>query len=189
MRPEAYTRVRRALAIGAPDGAASGHPGGTFSLMPQDRSPQHEPDQPTGDDPLAGLRKLASLAKELGVTDVASFTEMLESARNEGRGAELFKPLKALVDQFSGQKENTKSRSELGARLMALVAGRETVAEMQYKTEIALLRRIEELSSTAPIEGVVDLATAYARLCSVNVVPGEPIPDDRRAGERPNHGH
>jgi 4-diphosphocytidyl-2C-methyl-D-erythritol kinase len=136
--------------------------------MAQDRSPQTEPEQPAADDPLAGLRRLANLAKDLGVSDVATFTEMLESARNEGRGGELLKPIKSLVDQFAGQPQTTKTRSDLGARLMSLVsgAGPSTIADLQDKAELALLRRIEELSGTASIEGVLDLATAYARLCS-----------------------
>lgn len=142
-------------------------------MMPQDRASAPDPDQPVADDPLAGLRKLAGVAKELGITDVASFTDALETARNEGRGAELFKPLKALVDQFSGQADSTKSLSDLGARLKAMVGGRETLAEMQRRTEMALLRRIEELSGTAPTEEVLDLATAYARICRATALPGD----------------
>jgi hypothetical protein len=121
--------------------------------MPPDRTPSN-PGQPI-DDPLAGLRKLAGLARELGVTDVSSFTEALEAARSEGRGAEVFKPIKALVEQFaSGQNDGPKSLSDLGARLKEIVGGREmtTVSELQDKAEAALLRRIEELSGTAPIE-------------------------------------
>lgn len=132
--------------------------------MPPDRSSPSDPDQPQADDPLAGLRKLASVAKELGVTDVGAFTEALDAARAEGRGPELFKPLKALVEQFAGQNEGSRSLGDLGARLKDLVSGRETIAEIQHKTEVALLRRIEELSATAPIAGVVDLATAYAQI-------------------------
>jgi hypothetical protein len=115
---------------------------------------------------LAGLRKLASLAKELGVSDLANFTEMLETARNDGRGGDLLQPIKALVDQYTGQKATPKSRSELGARLMSLVSssGAETVAELRDKAESALLRRIAELSATASIDEVLDLATAYGRL-------------------------
>jgi hypothetical protein len=148
--------------------------------MPQDRPSQSDPDpQAAGDDPLAPLRKLASVAKELGINDVGMFTDMLEAARNEGRGAEVFKPLKALVEQFSSQ-DNTKSAADLGSRLRALVSGgRESVSERQYKTEIALLRRIEELSSTAPIDGVVELVTAYARLRTAAPVPPEPPADAR----------
>jgi hypothetical protein len=132
--------------------------------MPQDQLPSSEPAQPSVDDPLAGLRRLGNLAKELGVNDVASFTEALDTARAEGRGAEIFKPLKALVEQFAGQNDNPRSLSELGTRLRALVAGRESVAEVQVRVEMALLRRIEELTSTAPIEGVLNLATAYAQV-------------------------
>jgi hypothetical protein len=122
---------------------------------------------------LAGLRKLAGVAKDLGITDVASFTDALDAARNDGRGAELFKPIKALVDQFAGQSDNTKSLSELGARLKAMVGGRETLAEMQRKTEMALLRRIEELSGTATVDGVLDLAAAYAHISRATIAPGE----------------
>jgi hypothetical protein len=150
--------------------------------MPQDRSAPPEGGQPAADDPLAGLRKLASLAKELGVSDVGTFTEMLETARNEGRGAELLTPIKSLVDQFAGQKDTTRSRTDLGARLMSLVsgAGQGTIAELREKTERALLRRIEELSSTASIEGTLDLATAYARLRSATA----PASDDGRSDRR-----
>lgn len=150
--------------------------------MPQDRSPHSEEGQPAADDPLAALRKLATLAKELGVSDVGTFTEMLETARNEGRGGELLKPIKSLVDQFAGQKDNTRSRSDLGARLMSLVsgAGPGTIADLQDKAKLVLLRRIEELGSTASIEGVLDLATAYARLCSVPAPASDEVPGDRR---------
>lgn len=163
-------RLRRRPSPGSHHGCA------TFEVMPEDRSTPPDPDQPTSDDPLAGLRKLAGLAKELGVTDVANFTEALDAARNEGRGAELFKPLKALVEQFSGQNDSSKSFSDLGGRIKEAVRGRETVAEMQYKVETALLRRIEELSGTAPIEGLVDLATAYARVRSASFARGEETP-------------
>jgi hypothetical protein len=47
-----------------------------------------------------------------------------------------------------------------------MVAGRESVAELRSRVEIALLRRIEDLTASAPIEGIVDLATAYAQVCS-----------------------
>jgi hypothetical protein len=148
--------------------------------MAPDRS---DPDQPAADDPLAGLRKLAGLAKDLGITDVASFTDALEAARNEGRGAELFKPLKAMVEQFAGQGDNnTKSLSDLGARLKSMVAGRENVVELRQRTEMALLRRIEELSGTAPIDGVLDLATAYARLCGATVTAGQEPPRTGKDG-------
>jgi hypothetical protein len=91
--------------------------------MPIDRSSPPDPEPPPADDPLAGLRKLAGLAKELGVTDVSAFTDALDAARNEGRGPEVFKPLKALVEQFAGQGDSAKSLSDLGARLKAMVAG------------------------------------------------------------------
>jgi hypothetical protein len=146
--------------------------------MTPDRSSASDPDQPPADDPLAGLRKLAGVAKELGVTDVAAFTDALDAARNEGRGAEVFKPLKALVEQFAGQSDNTKSFSDLGARIKAIVGGPRdaTVAELQSKVEVALLKRIEELGGTASIEGVLDLATAYARIRSANLIPGDDPP-------------
>jgi hypothetical protein len=137
--------------------------------MPNDRSSPPDPEPPPADDPLAGLRKLAGVAKELGVTDVSAFTDALDAARNEGRGPEVFKPLKALVEQFAGQGDSAKSLSDLGARLKAMVAGRESVVELRGRVEIALLRRIEELTGTAPIEGIADLATAYARVCSARV--------------------
>ncbi len=156
--------------------------GGTFFAMSEDRSSGPEREHAPADDPLAGLRKLAGLAKELGVTDVASFTEMLEAARNEGRGAEVFKPLKDLVEQYGSPKASTKSASDLGTRLMGLVSGRESAGDRQQRTETALLRRIEELSSTASIEGVLDLATAYARLCSAGADQGDRTADERRAG-------
>jgi len=151
--------------------------------MPQDRPPQPEAGQSTADDPLAGLRKLAALAKDLGVSDVGAFTEMLETARNEGRGGELLKPIKSLVDQFAGQKDTTRSRSDLGARLMSLVSGPGpgTISELQDKAELALLRRIEELTSTATIEGVLDLATAYARLYPPRAPVSDDSPGDLRA--------
>jgi hypothetical protein len=137
--------------------------------MPNDRSSPPDPEPPPADDPLAGLRKLAGVAKELGVTDVSAFTDALDAARNEGRGSEVFKPLKALVEQFAGQGDSTKSLSDLGARLKAMVAGRESVAELRSRVEIALLRRIEDLTASAPIEGIVDLATAYAQVCSTRI--------------------
>jgi hypothetical protein len=151
--------------------------------MAQDRSSPNA-DEPIADDPLAGLRKLAGVARELGVTDVGTFTEALDAARADGRGAELFKPLKALVEQFAGQSENTKSLGDLGARLKDLVSGRETVADIQRKVEVGLLRRIEELTGTAPIEGVLDLATAYARIRSAGIA-GADASDDRSAGTPP----
>lgn len=131
-----------------------------------DRSGKPGGEQSATDDPLAGLRKLANLAKELGVSDLANFTEMLETARNDGRGGDLLQPIKALVDQYAGQKATPKSRSELGARLMSLVSGSspETVVELRDKAESALLRRIAELSASASIDEVLDLATAYRRL-------------------------
>ena len=141
--------------------------------MPNDRTPPPEPQPPPADDPLAGLRKLAGVAKELGVTDVSAFTDALDAARNEGRGPEVFKPLKALVEQFAGQGDSTKSLSDLGARLKAMVAGRESVIELRRRVEFALLHRIEELTGSAPIEGIVDLATAYAQVCSARV-PDDP---------------
>jgi hypothetical protein len=127
------------------------------------------PDQPSADDPLAGLRRLAGLAKDLGVSDVGSFVDMLERARNEGRGAELFNSLKSLiVEQFSGPGEN-KSLSDLGARLTSLVTDDQDLSEEQSRTRAALLRRIEDLSRTADVEGVANLATAYAQVCSARV--------------------
>jgi hypothetical protein len=151
--------------------------------MAPDRPPQPEGEHPGADDPLAALRKLAGLAKELGVSDVGTFTEMLETARNEGRGGELLKPIKSLVDQFAGQKDTTRSRSDLGARLMSLVSGSGagTVAELQDKAKLVLLRRIEELGSTASIEGVLDLATAYARLNTAPASAGGDVSGARQA--------
>jgi len=144
-------------------------------------------DPAPGDDPLAGLRRLGGLAKELGITDVAAFTQMLDAAREQGRGSEVFKPLKDMVDQFAGSGGSNKTASDLGSRLMGLVSGgrdgaRESVGDRQRKVETALLRRIEELSATASIEGVLDLATAYARLCWGGIAPSERVPEERRAG-------
>ncbi|MDQ1428761.1 MAG: hypothetical protein QOK39_2237, partial [Acidimicrobiaceae bacterium] len=65
--------------------------------------------------------------------------------------------------------DSTKSLSDLGARLKAMVAGRESVTEIRRRVEIALLHRIEELTGSAPIEGIADLATAYAQVCSARV--------------------
>jgi hypothetical protein len=137
--------------------------------MAPDRTSTPEPDKGTVDDPLAGLRKLAAVAKDLGVNDIASFTDALETARSEGRGPELFKSLKGLVDQFAGQGDNPRSFGELGARLRALVSGPETVADVRGKVEMALLRRIEELTAAAPADQVLELATAYARVNSARV--------------------
>jgi hypothetical protein len=152
-----------------------GRPNGTFGVMPPDRSAGPEPEQPPNDDPLAGLRKLAGLAKDLGVTDVGAFTELLEKARNDGRGADLLKPLKSFVEQFAGPSETPSfgDLGNLGERLSSLVAGRNGLVERRDKAETALLRRIEELSRTATIEGVVDLATAFARLRSAGIGPAE----------------
>ncbi len=144
-------------ALGTTRPAANKTPGGTVAVMP-------DPEPSPTDDPLAGLRKLAGLAKELGISDVSSFTDALEAARNDGRGAEVFKPLKNLVEQFATSGGDTRSLSELGARLRSMVAGRESVTELQHKVEVALLHRIEELSTTAPAEAVMQLATAYARI-------------------------
>lgn len=120
-------------------------------------------DQST-DDPLAGLRKVAALAKELGVTDVGALTDALDAARSDGRGSEVFKPPKALVEQFASQTDATKPLSDFGARLKDIVGGRESVGDLQGKVEVALLRRMQELSATASTEGVLHLATAYAQL-------------------------
>lgn len=144
-----------------------------------------DPDQPIADDPLAGLRKLAGLARELGVNDVSAFTEALDAARNEGRGDEVFKPLKALVEQFAGQTDKPKSLSDLGARLRDLVAGGgrdNNLGDLQRRTETALLRRIEELTATASIDGLLDLATAYSKIRSAGAHP----PDE--SGSAPASG-
>jgi hypothetical protein len=189
--------------------------GATVEAMVQDRSEPDSADsaKTAGDDPLAGLRRLAGLAKDLGLTDVSSFTDMLDSARNEGRGAEFFKSLRTLlVDQMGGSGDAKSSLSDLGERLASWAAsstsgsstsatstprassargstpggapsgpplsgtwvssGRETRTEAAgsdvVRTETALLRRIEELSGAATVEELVQLATAYAELCSVH---------------------
>lgn len=132
------------------------------------------PEQPLADDPIAGLRKLAGLAKELGVNDISAFTEALDAARNDGRGNDVFKPIKAMVEQFAtGQMDSAKALSDLGARLKDIVAGRDNLGEVERRTEIALLRRIEELATTAPIAGMVELATAFAQIRA-----GAPYGDD-----------
>ena len=135
------------------------------------------PYQPLADDPIAGLRKLAGLAKELGVSDISAFTEALDAARNDGRGNDVFKPIKAMVEQFaSGQVDSAKALSDLGARLKDIVSGRDNLGDIQRRTEIALLRRIEELTTTAPIAGVVELATAFAQIRAAGAPYGDDAP-------------
>jgi hypothetical protein len=103
------------------------------------------------------------MAKDLGVADVGSFAEMLEAARADGRAADLLKPLKSLVEQFTAKTESP-SMSDLGERFTTLVTGPSGVEERRVKAEMALLRRIEELSRNATVDGVLYLASAYARL-------------------------
>jgi hypothetical protein len=184
--------------------------------MVQDRSEPDDADSATAgaDDPLAGLRRLAGLARDLGLTDVSSFTEMLDAARSEGRGAEFFKSLRTLlVDQTSVSGDAKSSLSDLGERLASWAAsstagsstsgsstpprasnsraptpggapsgpppsgtwvssGRETRTEgaggQAGTTEAALLRRIEELSRSATVEDLAQLAAAYADVSSVH---------------------
>ena len=159
--------------------------------MPQEQTPGSRSDPSFVDDPLAGLRKLAGLAKDMGVTDVASFAAMLENARADGRGADVLKPLKSFVEQLAGSsttKGDGPSPADPGERLTSMVAGRNGVEERRLKVELALLRRIEELSRTASVDDVAQLATAYARLRAGTAVdPGdagtvEPAPDQSATG-------
>lgn len=208
-----------------PPGAGMIALGATVATMVEDRSERDGADsaKAASDDPLAGLRRLAGLAKDLGLTDVSSFTDMLDSARNDGRGAEFLKSLRMLlVDQVGASGNAKSSLSDLGERLASWAAssasgssssgsstsgsptsgastfrastarastaggapagppssgtwvssGRQTRTEGAGsdagRTETALLRRIEELSRAATVEELVQLAEAYAAVCSVH---------------------
>ncbi|MGH9123635.1 MAG: hypothetical protein ACRDZ8_02775 [Acidimicrobiales bacterium] len=169
---------------------------------------------PSGDDLLAGVRRLAGLAKDLGISDLSGVSALLEQARQEGKGGDLLRSLKSLVDQFTAPGPGAGSEkgpgpgpslSDLGERLSwamgsahettnatatkngpikndatkdaatnktgrnvgapAAAGARDTTTTVAAaEAEQALLRRIEELSGAATIEGVVDLAGAYVQI-------------------------
>jgi len=135
---------------------------------------QEPSEQPT-DERWRKLHDTVAALMNMGITDIAEMTEMINAARNEDVRA-------TAIATAEHVKALLKPLLELYTNLLELLGAREAIAERQYKTEMVLLDRIQGLSENAEVEALYTLSAAYANLRSFSVAPGWYTPDERHSG-------
>lgn len=148
--------------------------GVTRKLLNMSEETPEASEQPT-DERWSELRKTVAAALQAGRTDAAEMTEFINTAANEDVRATAIATIKHVSELL-----------EILRNLHELLGAREIVAEKQYKTEIALLDRIQGLSGDAEADALHALAAAYAHLRSFSVAPGWYTPDERHSGSVEN---
>jgi UDP-N-acetylglucosamine enolpyruvyl transferase len=141
--------------------------------MPSETPPPEPEEAEPTDEAWLKLRESVAAAIEIGRTDAAELTELINSAKNEDLRAAVIN-----AERFPALMTDVQTFLE---ELNKLVGGRELVAERQYKAEIAILDRIQELSKEAPAEDLHMLTETYAQLRHYSVAPGWYAPDVRHS--------
>jgi hypothetical protein len=134
-----------------------------------------EPSEQPTDERWGKLHDVVAALMNMGIADIAEMTEMINAARNEDVRA-------TAISTAEHVKAILKPLLELYKDLVELLGAREVIAERQYKTEMVLLDRIQELSGDAEVEALYTLSATYANLRSNSVAPGWYTPDERHSG-------